>query len=96
MRQLPAGDKTITSQASSKGGAVNYGERLYNRGVQQREEKEMMIRQVQSEKLRDEVEGLTFQPQINKNFKASQIERGIPTEELLINYGKRRDEVLNF
>ena len=56
----------------------------------------MMIRQVQSEKLRDEVEGLTFQPQINKNFKASQIERGIPTEELLINYGKRRDEVLNF
>ena len=39
------------------------------------------------------MEGLTFKPKINK---VSQAARTHQTEDLLINYGRRRDEVLNF
>ena len=53
----------------------------------------MLIRQTKSEQHRQEIEQFTFKPETNH--------RGIgyrdqPTEDLLINYGKRRDEILNF
>ena len=42
--QILAAERTMTSQASSKGGATNYGERLYNQALMKKEEKEKMIR----------------------------------------------------
>lgn len=52
----------------------------------------MRIRNARSEQLRREIEGLTFEPQTNaRGFKREQ-----KTEDLLINYGKRKEEVLNF
>ena len=75
---------------------TNYGERLYRRGLKKREEKENMLRQARSEQLRAEIDNYTFQPETNNARKGVQEMRDAPTEELLLNYGKRRDEVLNF
>ena len=71
---------------------TNYGERLYQRGIKKREEKEMLIRQARSEQHRQEVE-YSFKPETNHR---GQGYRDLPTEDLLINYGKRRDEIVNF
>ena len=46
--------------------------------------------------MRAEIDNYTFQPETNNVRKGVQETRDAPTEELLINYGKRRDEVLNF
>jgi hypothetical protein len=70
----------------------NYGERLYNRGVKKREELEMRIRNARSEQLRREIEGITFEPHTN----AQAYKREQKTEDLLINYGRRKEEILNF
>ena len=75
---------------------TNYGERLYRRGLKKREEKENLLRQARSEQLRAELDQYTFQPETNNRRKGVYETRDAPTEELLINYGKRRDEVLNF
>jgi hypothetical protein len=76
----------------SAGGTTNYGERLYQRGVKKREEREIMLRNARSEQLRQEVENLNFEPQTNtKGYYRDQ-----KTEDLLINYGRRKEEVLNF
>ena len=72
---------------------INYGERLYQRGVKKREEKEMIVRQARSEQHRKEIEQFSFRPETNHK---GQGQRGQKTEDLLINYGKRRDEILNF
>jgi len=61
-----------------------------------RQEKENRMRQARSEQFRQEIDGLTFQPVTNNARRGIQERRQIPTEELLINYGKRREEVLNF
>lgn len=71
---------------------ANYGERLYYRGVKKREELEIRIRNAKSEQLRREIEGLTFEPKTNTRGYA----REQKTEDLLINYGKRKEEVLNY
>lgn len=71
---------------------INYGERLYHRGMKKREELEIRIRNAKSEQQRKEIEGLTFEPKTNtKNYVREQ-----KTEDLLINYGKRKEEVLNY
>lgn len=77
------------------GNGANYGERLYRRGLKKREELEQRLRNARSEQMRAEVEPYTFHPSINNKNSQNQ-ERQLPTEELLLNYGKRRDEVINF
>jgi hypothetical protein len=60
--------------------------------MKKREELEIRIRNAKSEQLRREIENLNFEPQTNtRGFVRDQ-----RTEDLLINYGKRKDEVLNF
>jgi len=45
----------------------NYGERLYQRGMKKKEQKEAVIRMARSEQLRNELDNLTFQPRTNFN-----------------------------
>jgi hypothetical protein len=60
--------------------------------MKKREELEIRIRNAKSEQLRRENEKLNFEPQTNtRGFL-----RDRRTEDLLINFGKRKDEVLNF
>ena len=53
----------------------------------------MVMRQARSEQHRKEVEQFSFKPETNHRGLGY---RDLPTEELLINYGKRRDEIVNF
>jgi len=53
------------SMTPSAGQTINYGERLYQRGIKKREEREVMLRNARSEQLRQEVEDLNFEPQTN-------------------------------
>lgn len=53
------------NQNQTQATGINYGERLYHRGVKKREELEIRIRNAKSEQLRKEVEGLTFEPKTN-------------------------------
>ena len=82
--------------AMNANSGTNYGESLYRRGLKKQEERENRLRNARSEQLRREIDGLTFHPSTNQNKKGDILLRDQPTEELLINYGKRRDEVLNF
>lgn len=75
---------------------TNYGESLYRRGLKKKEEREIKLRNARSEQHRAEIDGYTFMPKTNNNRRGMNQPRDTPTEELLINYGKRRDEVLNF
>ena len=52
----------------------------------------MIVRQARSEQHRQEVEH-SFKPVTNHRGQGC---RDLPTEDLLINYGKRRDEIVNF
>ena len=66
--------------------------------MKKREERENVLRNARSEQLRAEIEQYSFKPETNHSKRGQQQQqyRDAPTEELLINYGRRRDEVLNF
>ena len=70
----------------------NYGELLYKRGIKQKEELEMNLREARSELLRQEVDQVTFHPKINS--RTNSLERSPRTEDILFRYGEKREEKL--
>lgn len=68
------------TSAKRKHSGVNYGERLYQRGVKKREEKQLQAEQERQSRERKELESATFKPQINEKGYS----RTEATEDLLI------------
>ena len=53
------------SQGGTPTRNLNYGHRLYHKGIKKMEEKERIVREVRKSKVLQELEAVTFKPQIN-------------------------------
>ena len=61
---------------------------MYQRGMRHKEEKKRLYQRAKSEQDQSEVEGFTFQPQINKRSKSLRRVNNEKPEEFLMRYGK--------
>jgi hypothetical protein len=68
---------------------LNYGERLYQKGIKRKEEFERHVRAARSEQERAALDDLSFQPKINDiSREIPRASRGEKTEDILISYAR--------
>jgi len=86
-RAMPRAARTLSStQASDRG--TNCGRRLYEQGMQRKEEMRAIMMRARSDQDRQEVEGLSFHPQINEMSKNMRRVNNERPEDFLMKYGK--------
>jgi len=83
---------TISSQASSSVMSVkpilNYGERLYQKGIKKKEELQRHIQEQKAVHEKQAEEEFSFKPQINDLSRVYQRPGGERAEDFLLNYGR--------
>jgi hypothetical protein len=93
MRPPLHSDRNNSARVQTAG--INYGEFLYQRGMRRNKEKEIMYQRARSEQDRSEVEGITFQPHINKRSKSMRRVNNEKPEEFLLRYGQAVKEKID-